>query len=259
MTGTEREPQVLQAVVALVDSLLDDFDTVDLLTELTEQYAHLLDVESAGLLLAGPDRQLHLMTATSGPTRALELFQLQAEQGPCLDCYRSGSPESVADLTEATEQWPRFAPAAVDAGFASVHALPMRAARTVIGALGLFGTEAGALNPADLTVGQTLAHIATVAILQDHAPTPDTVLPRLGQALTQQIVVEQAKGAVHEWLDVTVEEALTLLRSYSRRRGEHLTDVSRTLMLDRDARPTIVSSLREMRLAPAASPRRRSS
>lgn len=246
MTSAQREPQVLQAVVTLVDSLLDDFDTVDLLTDLTERCAELLDVASAGLLLVGPDRQLHLMTATSDRTRALELFQLQSQEGPCLECYRTGTPVSVADLAGSTERWPLFAPAAVDAGFASVHALPMRAARTVIGSLGLFGTEPGELNAADQTVGQALVHVATVAILQDHAPTPDLVLPRLSQALTRQIVVEQAKGIVRELLDVSIDDALVLLRTYARTSGLHLTDVSRTLVSDREERPDIVNALREI-------------
>lgn len=250
MTDAGRESRVLEAVVSLVNSLLDDFDTVDLLTELTEQCTALLDVASAGLLLVGPDRNLHLMTATSSRTRGLELFQLQTQEGPCLECYRTGAPVSVADLEAAVDRWPRFAPAAVEAGFASVHAVPMSAAGTVIGALGLFGTSVGALDPSDLTVGQTLAHVATVAILQDHAPTPDTVLPRLSQALTRQVVVEQAKGVVREILDVSLEHAMTLLRGYARARSTHLTDLSRTLMSDRDARASILADLRETTASP---------
>ena len=244
MTNAEREPQVLEAVVTLVDSLLDDFDVVDLLTDLTERCTQLLDVASAGLLLAGPDQQLHLMTATSGRTHDLELFQLQAHEGPCVDCHRTGVPVTVADLATAADRWPHFVPAAVAAGFASVHALPMRAAGTTIGALGLFGTTAGELRPADLTVGRALVHVATVALLQQHAPTPETVLPRVSQALTRQVVVEQAKGLVREHLDVTVDQALTMLRAYARTHGVHLTDVSRTLMSNRDARAQMLSSLR---------------
>ena len=172
MTDTPRETRVLDAVVSLVDSLLDDFDVVELLTELTERCTQLLDVEAAGLLLADPHRHLHLMAATSEQSRELELFQLQADEGPCLDCYASGQPISVADLSAEQQRWPRFVPAATDAGFASVHAVPMRAASSVLGALGLFGTQAGELNDADLLVAQTLAHIACVAILQEHPPTP---------------------------------------------------------------------------------------
>ena len=119
MPETPRETRVLDAVVTLVDSLLADFDVVELLTQLTEHCAQLLDVASAGLLLAGPLGQLHLMAATSENTHELELFELQADEGPCLDCYATGQPISVADLAAATQRWPGFVPAATGAGFAS--------------------------------------------------------------------------------------------------------------------------------------------
>lgn len=246
MSDTPRETRVLNAVVALVDSLLDDFDVVDLLTGLTERCAELLDVEAAALLLADPLHQLRLLAATSEQARELELFQLQADEGPCVDCYATGQPVSIADIQPAIDQWPRFVPAAVGAGFASVHAVPMRAAGIVLGALGLFGARTGELDEADLLVGQTLAHIACVAILQEHPPTPLTVTPQLRSALTGRVVVEQAKGLLREMLDVSVEEAFSLLRSYARDSGEHLTDVSRRLMSDRYSRPMLVAALAEL-------------
>ena len=251
MTETPRETRVLDAVVSLVDSLLYDFDVVDLLTELTERCAQLLDVESAGLLLADPLEQLRVLAATSEETRELELFQLQADEGPCVDCYTTGQPISVADIQAEADRWPRFVPAALDAGFASVHAVPMRAAGIVMGALNLFGTHPGALSDADLLVGQTLAHIATVAILQEHPPTPFTVMPQLRSALTSRVLVEQAKGFLREILDVSVEDAFTLLRSYARANGEHLTDVARRLMTDRHSRPVLIAAITEF----AGSPR----
>jgi GAF domain/ANTAR domain len=250
VTDIPRETRVLNAVVTLVDSLLDDFDVVDLLTALTEHCAELLDVAAAGILLADPLRQLRLLAATSEQAHELEVFQLQADEGPCLDCYATGQPISVADLQEATERWPRFVPAAVQAGFASVHAVPMRAAGIVLGALGLFGTSPGELTEADLLVGQTLAHIACVAILQEHPPTPSTVMPLLRTVLTNRVVVEQAKGLLHQMLDVSVEEAFRLMRSYARANGEHLTDVARRLMTDRYSRLLLVSELAETLAAP---------
>ena len=249
MTDTPRETRVLDAVVSLVDSLLYDFDVVDLLTELTERCAQLLDVESAGFLLADPLDRLRLLAATSEQTRELELFQLQADEGPCVDCYATGQPVSVADLQAESNRWPRFVPAATEAGFASVHAVPMRAAGIVLGALGLFGTRPGKLNDADLLVGQTLAHIACVAILQEHAPTPSTVLPQLRAALISRVVVEQAKGFLRESLDVSVEDAFQLLRTYARTNGDHLTEVARRLMTDRHSRPALLAAISELAAA----------
>jgi hypothetical protein len=250
VTDPPRETRVLNAVVALVDSLLDDFDVVDLLTSLTEHCAELLDFEAAGFLLADPLQQLRLLAATSEQARELELFQLQADEGPCVDCYATGQPVSVADIQGAIERWPRFVPAAVGAGFVSVHAVPMRAAGIVLGALGLFGTRSAELTKADLLVGQTLTHIACVAILQEHPPTPSTVMPQLRSALTSRVIVEQAKGFLRERLDVSVEEAFNLLRTYARVHGEHLTDVSRRLIADRFSRRMLVAELAELVAAP---------
>jgi GAF domain-containing protein len=252
VTEIPRETRVLDAVVSLVDSLLDDFDVVDLLTELTEQCAQLLDVAAAGLLLATPRRQLQLMAATSEKIHDLELFQLQADQGPCLDCYATGQPISVADMQTAAARWPRFAAAATEAGFASVHAVPMRAASTVLGALGLFGTGVGELNDADGLVAQTLAHIACVAILQDHPATPAIVLPHLRAALTSRIVVDQAKGFLSQRLAVSVDDAFTLLRGYARTHGDHLTELSRRLITEPEARQTILAAMTQMMGAPAS-------
>jgi transcriptional regulator with GAF, ATPase, and Fis domain len=243
MTNDVREARVLSAVVALVDSLLHDFDLVELLTDLTERCTELLDVSSAGLLLADPRGQLHLMTATSDRTEEIELLQVQADDGPCLDCFLSGEPVSIADLADVAERWPRFLPAARQAGFASVHAVPMRAAGSVLGVLGLFGTQTGELNDADLLVGRSLAHVASVAIVQEHPPTSDTVLPRLRSALASQVVVEQAKGFVRQRLDLSIGDAFALLRRYARTSGTHLSDVARQLMSEPDARPAIIATM----------------
>ncbi len=243
MTDSAREARVLDAVVALVDNLLHDFDVVELLTELTERCAELLDVSSAGLLLADPLGQLHLMAATSDKTEEIELFQLQADEGPCLDSYSSGAPVSVADLSTSIERWPRFVPAAREAGFVAVHAVPMTVAGGVLGALGLFGSEVGDLNEADLLVGRSLAHVASVAIVQEHPPTKDAVLPHLRSALTSRVVVEQAKGLLRQRLDVTVSDAFRLLRAYARVSGTHLSQLARTLMSDPVARPAIVAGI----------------
>jgi signal transduction protein with GAF and PtsI domain len=246
VTQTPRETRVLDAVVTLVDSLLGDFDIVELLTDLAEHCAQLLDVAAAGLLLAGTRRHLHLMAATSEESRALELFQLQADEGPCLDCYATGQPISVSDLHAEQSRWPQFVAAATEAGFASVHAVPMRAAGIVLGALGLFGTHVGELNESDLLVAQTLAHIACVALLQEQPPNPATVVPRLQTALADRVVVEQAKGFLHERLDVSMEDAFRLLRSYAHTSEQHLTDVARRLIAEPDNRVTIIDAIRQL-------------
>ncbi|MDT5010359.1 MAG: hypothetical protein QOH57_1976 [Mycobacterium sp.] len=249
VTGIPRESRVLEAVVSLVDSQLDDYDVVDLLTELTEQCAQLLDVAAAGLLLATPRRGLQLMAATSEKLHDLELFQLQSDQGPCLDCYATGQPISVADVQTQAARWPRFVAAATDAGFPSVHAVPMRAGNTVLGALGLFGTGVGELNDADLLVAQTLAHIASVAILE-RPPTPAAVMPNVNAAMTSRIVVDQAKGFLSQRLELSVDDAFALLRRYARAYGDHLTELSGRLITDPEGRQTILAAMTQMVGAP---------
>jgi GAF domain-containing protein len=246
MADTPRETRVLAAVVTLVDSLLRDFDVVELLTELTEHCAQLLDVSTAGLLLADPRGQLHLMAATSDKTHELELIQLQADEGPCLDSFASGEQVSVGDLSAVAQRWPQFAPAATEAGFASVHAVPMRAAGSVLGALGLFGTHVGELNEADRLVAQTLAHVACVAILQDHTPTPASVVPHLRAALISRVLVEQAKGYLSEVLEVSVGQAFSLLRRHAQADQSHLTELARELITHAESRERLVAAMRSM-------------
>nr|WP_225951238.1 GAF and ANTAR domain-containing protein [Mycobacterium sp. OAS707] len=252
VTEPARETSALDAVVSLVETVLEDFDTVELLTEFSERCVELLDVAAAGFLLADPLDQLHLLAATTERARELELFQLQADEGPCIDCYSTGKPVSVADLTAAEERWPRFVPAALQAGFASVHAVPMRAAGLVLGALGLFGSGPGELDDADRLVAQTLAHVASVALLREHAPTPSTVIPQLRAALAGRVLIEQAKGFLREALDVSVEDAFAVLRAYARANNEHLTVVARRLMTDRHARPVLVAAIAEFATSPRA-------
>src|SRR6201996_8004658 len=119
--------QLLSATfVELTDTMVADFDIIDFLHVLTTRSVELLDLSAAGLLLADPRGELRVVAASSEAARVLELFQLQNDQGPCLDCFRSGHPVAAPDLTTARQRWPQFAAAAAQAGFAAVHALPMR-------------------------------------------------------------------------------------------------------------------------------------
>lgn len=222
-----REREVTASFVALADSLVDGFDVVDLLIGLTQTCAQLLDIASAGLLLADQRRVLHVVAASSEGTRDLELFQLQRDQGPCLDCYRTGTPVSVPDLSEQAEVWPSFAQAALQAGFVSVHAVPMRLRDNVLGTLGLFGSRVGSLNEDDLRLAQALAHVASVSIVQSKiAADASAVTEQLQLALSSRVVLEQAKGSIAQRGDVSMDAAFEVLRSYARDHNLRLTDVA---------------------------------
>lgn len=230
MTGN-RESEVTQAFVSLASSLANGYDVVDLLSGLTSDCARLLDVASAGLLLADGLGVLHVLAASSERTRLLEVFQLQRAEGPCRDCFLSGAPVSVPDLDDEAHRWPQFVPAAKAAGFASVHALPMRLRDDVLGTLGLFGSKPGALNTEDLALGQALADVASVALVQDKAAADRTAInEQLQTALASRVVLEQAKGVLAQQGGLEMTEVFAVLRRYARDHNLRLTDVAQAVV-----------------------------
>lgn len=226
----ERERAIIDSFIKFADRLVDDFDVLDLTIQLTEDCVQLLGVAAAGLLLADVG-MLHLVAATSEQARSLELFQLQREQGPCLDCYRTGSPVSVPDLQAEADRWPRFTAEASEQGFASVHAIPMRLRDEVLGALGLFGTTTGELAADDLSLAQALAHVASIAVLQhDRAMNQAHLLPTLQRTVASRGLLEMAKGILAEVYQLSMAQAAQRLRHYAHQHGRRLTDVARTVV-----------------------------
>src|ERR1700734_1383513 len=217
--------------VELTDTLVVGFDVIDFLHVLTDRSVQRLDVSAAGLLLADPRGELRVVAASSEAARLLELFQLQNDQGPCLDCFRSGRPVAATDLSAAAARWPRFAPAARQAGFAAVQALPMRLREQVIGALNLFRAEPGALTPADIRIGQALADVATISLLHERSMRhSDTLNEQLQTALNSRVIIEQAKGKLAERLGVEMDQAFSLLRDYARTSNRRLSDLARAFI-----------------------------
>lgn len=230
MTDT-RQREVTKAFVELASSLANGYDVLELLSTLTADCARLLDVSSAGLLLADARGTLHVMAASSERTRQLEAFQLQREQGPCRDCFLTGVAVNVADLSREVLRWPLFVPAAQGLGFTSVHAVPMRLREDVLGALGLFGTSVGSLNQDDLLLAQGLADVASVALVQDRAAADRTAVnEQLQTALSSRVVLEQAKGVLAQQGELDMPQAFAMLRQYARDHNERLTDVAQSVV-----------------------------
>lgn len=219
-----------ETFVELADSLVADFDVIDFLHLLTTRCTELLNVAAAGVLLADPSGQLRVMAASSEQVRLLELFQLQNDQGPCLDCYRSGLPVRVDDLVEVEDRWPRFADQVRERGFGAVQALPMRLRREVIGALNLFGPPPG-VGAGNTQIAQAMADVATIGLLQHRAQRhADTVVTQLQTALNSRVLIEQAKGVLAERLDVDMDEAFNLLRRHARTHHRHLSDLAQAVV-----------------------------
>lgn len=226
-----QQQRLSEAFVALADSLVADFDVADLLHRLADHCVTLLDVAAAGLLLADQRGSLQVVAASSEASRLLELFQLQHDEGPCLDCYRTGTTVTVPDLELAADRWPIFAAETRAAGYRSVHALPMRLRDDVIGTLNLFGSRPGPLDEADARVGQALADVATIAILQERAIRHQELLAeQLQHALTSRVVIEQAKGILAERGNLDMDQAFDRLRRHARNTNTRLTDLARGIV-----------------------------
>jgi GAF domain-containing protein len=237
-----------ETFVELTDTMVAGFDVIDFLHVLTSRSVLLLGIDAAGLLLADRGGQLRMVAASSEAARLLELFQLQADQGPCLDCCRTGQPVTAEDLAVA-RRWPRFAAAARDAGFAAVQALPMRLREQVIGALNLFRAAPGPFDPAEVRVGQALADVATISLLHERDMRHSEILnEQLQTALDSRVVIEQAKGILAERLGLDMNHAFCLLRDSARSRNLRLSGLARALV-DGTATPASLTARPQQRPA----------
>jgi transcriptional regulator with GAF, ATPase, and Fis domain len=234
-TSASRQPEhrLAKAFITLADTLVSGFDLIEFMHGLTEQCVGLLGVDAAGLLITDQHGNLQLVGASSEQTRLLELFQLQSDQGPCLDSFRSGRAVHCADLsgTAATASWPRFAERAHLAGFRAVSALPMRLRDQVVGAMNLFRSAPGELDGDTAALAQAMADIATIGLLQERAIREGQILvEQLEYALNSRVVIEQAKGMLGERHDLPVEEAFGLLRRHARSNQQNLTELARAVV-----------------------------
>lgn len=189
------QERLLQVFVELADTMVVQFDVIDFLHTLADTAVELLDANAAGLMLADQRGQLRVVASSSQESRMLELFELQHDQGPCLDAYRHGSPVTNVDLAEARRRWPTFGAAVSATSFTSVHAIPMRLRDEVIGAMNLFLVRPGGFSQQDLDLGRGLVDIATIGLLQQRAVQEQKLLAeQLQGALTSRVMIEQAKG-----------------------------------------------------------------
>ncbi|WP_420451500.1 ANTAR domain-containing protein [Ilumatobacter sp.] len=222
-----REAELVGTMVDLGDTLCDDFDIVDLLTRLSDGLVAVLSVDAAGIILVDDAGELRVVASSSGEMRGLEVLELQSDEGPCLDCIRLGAAVSVDDLTSETVRWREFAPRAVDAGFRSADAVPMRLRDELIGAVNLFRHGAGGLDATEVRIAQAFADIATIAILQHRALDESRSMSgQLQSALSSRVVIEQAKGIVAERAGIGLEEAFVRLRRTARDGNRRLDDVA---------------------------------
>jgi hypothetical protein len=232
-TPDDHEPALGEALVDLADTLVDDYDVIALLDRLTEYSARLLPVDAAGLVLSDQHGHLRVVSSSTEQVRVVELFQLEADEGPCLEAFRTRQAIAAPDLSENTDQWPRFAAHAMQEGFHSVHALPMRLRTETIGALNLFRGKPGPLSGADLRIGQALADMATIGILHEqNIRRADVLAQQLQNALNSRVIIEQAKGVLAGRSQLDMAQAFALLRSHARNTNQRLHDLALTVIED---------------------------
>jgi GAF domain-containing protein len=225
-----RESVLVGTLVEMADNLVDDYDVIDVLTVLSDRCVEVLDVDSAGVMLAAPSGALQVVASSSDAMRVLELFELQSDEGPCVDCFRTGVAVVNGELSPVDDRWPRFARLALRDGFHAVHAVPMQLRGRTIGALNLFRTAAGALAPDDVLVAQALADVASIAIIQHQVSLDAAVLNvQLNEALNSRVIIEQTKGKVAQSFGIDVDRAFQRLRTHARNHNVRLTDLCRSV------------------------------
>ena len=234
-----REQRIVATFVELADTMVAHFDVVEFLHRLSLRCVELLDCVEAGLLLADAAGALRVMASSSERSDALDLLQCQNEEGPCFECYQRGRPVFSTDLEADVGRWPAFAPMAVQKGFRSVQAVPMRVRGETVGALNLFRATTGRVADGDLTLAQGMADIAAIALLQERAVRQSRdVVQQLQRALGSRVVIEQAKGVLAERAHIGVDAAFARLRAHARDHNRRLSDVAREL-IDGELDPTI--------------------
>jgi len=224
---TSREQLIATTFVDLADTLVDDFDVIDFLHTLATRSVELLDASAAGIMLADQRGGLQVMASSTEEARLLELYELQNNEGPCLDCYRTGQPVARSGLPAMRALWPVFTERLQELGFNSAQAVPMRLRSETIGALNIFRTEPGLLSETDLRLGQAMADVATVGLLQERAIAEREVLAtQLQAALTSRVQLEQAKGVLAERAGLEMDQAFKLMRDYARGNNRRLSEIA---------------------------------
>lgn len=224
---TAREQLLADAFLELTDTLVADFDVIDFLHVLAERSIELVDVSAAGIMLGDQRGGLRVLASSSEEVRLLELYELQDDEGPCLDCFRLGAPVGYPDLATMNTVWPTFTSRITALGFGCAQAIPLRLRNETIGAMNLFRTSPGLMSVEDQRLAQALADVATIGLMQERTIAAQELLAeQLQTALNGRVRLEQAKGVVAERAGVPMDQAFRLMRHHARSRGLRLADIA---------------------------------
>ncbi|SDH45059.1 GAF and ANTAR domain-containing protein [Agrococcus jejuensis] len=231
MNATTRERELLETFVALSDTLVVDYDVVELMQLLVDRSAALFDAVSAGVLLSDADGRVEVLASTDERAKLVELMQLDEGAGPCLEALATGETVAVTDVRTVRDEWAGFRDQALSLGIHAACAVPMRLRGQTIGALNLFRARPGEFDAEDLAVVRAFADVATIGVLQQWALVEsDLVRSQLSHALDSRVVIEQAKGVLAFRHGVDVDAAFALLRAQARRTRAPITEVARRVV-----------------------------
>ncbi|WP_333483362.1 GAF and ANTAR domain-containing protein [Arthrobacter sp. CAN_A1] len=167
--------------------------------------------------MVDPYGELRVVASTSEASQLVGILQLEADAGPCIECFRTGKEVAVENIDSLAGRWPVFRTAAASQGFHSVHAIPLRVRDQTVGAMGLFGRTARVLTEGESVIGQALADVATVGLLQARTLRESAEInSQLQRALHSRVVIEQAKDVISQTAGLNMNEAFVRLRGYSR-------------------------------------------
>jgi GAF domain-containing protein len=211
------EVLVCSTLIELADSLLDDFDAIDHLTLLATRCVDLLDVDTAEVMLVGPEGDLRYAASSRGSRQSLELFELQTKEGPCLDSFRLKKRVIVETPANLELLWPRFGRQAIRYGYKAAYAFPIRLREHQVGSLSMFRSKDGSMSLEDLFAAQAFADMASIAILRQRSTCEVRLLNnQLTKALISRAILEQAKGVLVGRRGMKVEEAFDWMRCHAR-------------------------------------------
>ncbi|NQX26517.1 GAF and ANTAR domain-containing protein [Microbacteriaceae bacterium VKM Ac-2854] len=224
---TSRERRLVETFVTLADTLVDDYDVVDLLQQLVERCTELFGASAAGIVLTDLNGELEVIASSDEDARLIELLQLSSGNGPCIEAFQTGEVVVVPDVLHVPAESSEFRDLAVQLGIASAHAVPMRLRTRTIGSLNVFGASSGRLTEDDAVAVRALADVATIGILHQRAlAESDIIRSQLQRALDSRIIIEQAKGVIAYTKQIDVEQAFAILRGHARRTSTALTVVA---------------------------------
>jgi transcriptional regulator with GAF, ATPase, and Fis domain len=233
---TPRTPA--QAFATVAAALVDHGDVADTLSRLLTTCAELLDVSAAAVLVRDPSGDLQLLSSTSHKVAELELYQVQSESGPCIDCIRTGAPVAGVSEQELAARWGHVGRRISASGFAAVYAAPLRWRGEPFGGLNLFDVRELSVDGERGVLAQAFADLATVAIVRSGHVDMGAASLSVRRALQGRTVIERAKGVLAYTRSVDMVTAYDLLVRLTEESGSTLSETAASVIRQAQRQPS---------------------